>query len=195
MSIRCWASLTTSSSPRVKGRRSLSLCLASCAKSSNVSRYQIAFPLYLGAQYDATTTNLSYHIPNPSSGGKPAELTVSFLSPITPTSSLRQSIPASYISVYVEGDFDIDFYMDLNGDWVSGDGNSMIRWYLQSVEFDENGALWSWQVQKEADQEFAEFADRAEWGRLHFTGPTVRNPLKYTTRPRTLLTQRAGRKL
>ena len=98
---------------------------------------------------------------------------MSFLSPITPTSSLRQSIPASYISVYVHGDFDIDFYMDVNGDWVSGDGNSHISWYMQSVEFDENGALQSWQIQKDVDQEFTEFADRAEWGRLHFTGPTV----------------------
>ena len=74
----------------------------------------------------------------------------------------------------MHGDFDIDVYMDLNGDWVSGDANSKIQWFMQSIEFDDSGSLLSWQVQKEDDQTFVENGDRAEWGRLHFTGPTVR---------------------
>lgn len=140
---------------------------------THLSRFHLAYPLYLGAQFDASTTNFSYQIPHPENG-KPAELTVSFLSPITPTSSLRQSIPASYVSISVLGDFDIDVYMDLNGDWVSGDANSKIQWFMQSIEFDDSGSLLSWQVQKEDDQTFVENGDRAEWGRLHFTGPNVR---------------------
>ena len=135
-----------------------------------LASYNVSFPRYQGAQYDASTTNLTYHIPNPH-GGEPAELTVSFLSPITPASSLRQSIPASYIHIEAKGSFDIAVYMDVNGDFVSGDPSNRIQWYLQSVEFDESGALWTWQFQREEEQAFTEFYDRAEWGRLHFTAP------------------------
>ncbi|KAI9672850.1 MAG: hypothetical protein M1831_000286 [Alyxoria varia] len=132
--------------------------------------YKLAFPLYKGAQFDASTTNFTYQIPGPADK-EPAELKITFFSPITPTSSLRQSIPASYVSIAVEGEFDIDVYMDLNGDWVSGDNNNAIKWFIQSVEFDETGALWSWQVQRDQPQSFSEIRDRAEWGTLHFSGP------------------------
>ncbi|KAL9056808.1 MAG: hypothetical protein Q9162_002679 [Coniocarpon cinnabarinum] len=132
--------------------------------------YSISFPRYLGAQYDASTTNLTYSIPGPD-GHEPVELTVSFLSPITPSSSLRQSIPASYINVEAKGSFDVALYMDVNGDFVSGDPSHHISWYLQTVEFDENGALWTWQIQRRFEEPFVEYYDRSEWGRLHFTGP------------------------
>lgn len=65
--------------------------------------------------------------------------------------------------------------MDVNGDFVSGDPKNRIKWYLQTVEFDETGALWTWQVQRERQEHFTEFYDRAEWGRLHFTGPPDAN--------------------
>jgi hypothetical protein len=73
------------------------------------SHYNLSFPVYLGAKYDASTTNLSYTIPSPKSrDDAPVELTISFLSPITPTSTLRQAIPATYIKVYVKGNFDVN---------------------------------------------------------------------------------------
>lgn len=110
--------------------------------------FELGYPQYIGAQYDASTTNLTYLISAPDDDDSPAEVVVSFLSPITPTSSLRQAIPASYISITVQGNFDIDVYMDVNGDWVSGDNNKHIKWFHQSVEFDDTGSLWTWQVQK-----------------------------------------------
>ena len=141
--------------------------------SDSIEERKLSFPHYVGANFDASATNFTYHIPAPSDDLEPAELTISFLSPITPTSTLRQSIPASYIHFSVEGNFDIDVYMDINGDGLSADANTQIQWYIQSIEFDENGALWSWQIQREEDAIFTENADHAEWGKIHFSAPSV----------------------
>ncbi|KAI7244194.1 putative glutaminase [Hortaea werneckii] len=134
--------------------------------------YNLSYPTYRGAQYDASTTNLTYSIPCPhgSKGGE-AELTLSFLSPITPTSTLRQSIPASYLSVYVKGSFNLDVYIDLNGQWVSGDRGSDIVWSFSETDFDDAKQLKTWKVKRRTEQLFTEVGDQAEWGTLHFTGP------------------------
>ena len=63
--------------------------------------------------------------------------------------------------------------MDINGLWVTGSRDNNLTWYMTDVAFDENVALRSWQIQKDQDQPFVEVADRAEWGRVHFTGPMV----------------------
>jgi hypothetical protein len=136
------------------------------------SHYNLSFPTYLGAQYDASVTNLSYTIPSPRGPYEtPLELTLSFLSPITPTSTLRQSIPASYISVYIKGDFDLDVYIDVNGQWVSGDRRSEIEWSLEETNYNDVKKLKSWRVKRRTEQLLTEIGDRAEWGSLHFTGP------------------------
>lgn len=137
------------------------------------SHYNLSFPHYLGAKYDASTTNLTYSIPSPDSRYRaPVELTVSFLSPITPTSTLRQAIPASYVKVYAKGDFNVDIYMDVNGQWVSGDRGADIVWSLEETKYKDAQHLKSWKVKRKTEQLFTEWADRAEWGTLYFTGPT-----------------------
>lgn len=128
--------------------------------------------MYKGAQYDASVTNLTYHIPSPNSHSDEAEVVLSFLSPITPSSTLRQSIPASYLSIHVTGGFDLDIYIDLNGQWVSGDRGSEIVWNLETNE-SEKGQPKSWVVKRKDELVFAEVNDRAEWGTLRFTGPSV----------------------
>jgi hypothetical protein len=135
---------------------------------NNHDEYAISAPEYLGAQYDASTTNLTYLIPYTKSDNRSVEIVLSFLSPITPTSTLRQSIPASYLSVVVKGDYDIDIYVDVNGQWVSGDRQSVIRWELLETS---QHKLRSWRVQRTHEQTFVEWNDRAEWGALYFTGP------------------------
>jgi hypothetical protein len=133
-----------------------------------IDRYNVSFPEYLGATYDASATNLTYEIPSPSGGS--AKLILSFLSPITPTSTLRQSLPASYLSVHVEGSFDVSIYVDLNGQWVSGDKESRVEWeYVSAAESETK----TWMVRKEQEALFTELNDRAEWGRLYFSGPAV----------------------
>ncbi|PYH93271.1 DUF1793-domain-containing protein [Aspergillus ellipticus CBS 707.79] len=134
---------------------------------------QVDYPTYLGANYDASTTNLTYRIdPATSAASPPLEITVSFLSPITPTSTLRQSIPASYVTIHVHGDVSVNVYMDINGRWVSGDAGSQIKWQYDG--FDAKGSkptLRRWRFQRENELLLSEIRDRAEWGTLHFTGP------------------------
>lgn len=134
----------------------------------------MSYPIYRGAQYDASTTNLTYSLPLPSSlaASSHLDITLSFLSPITPTSTVRQSIPASYLTVYVSGNVPVDIYLDVNGQWVSGDRGSKIVWELAHRTLDGvTEGFKTWQVKREVEQLFTEFRDRAEWGTLHFSAP------------------------
>jgi len=146
------------------------------------SSYNVSYPTYIGAKYDASTTNLTYHIPSPYKqhhARPPLELKLSFLSPITPDSTLRQSLPAAYMTIYVNGTFDIDVYVDVNGQWVSGDRRSHIVWDFQHKHVTQGqtshhgGGLKTFRVKRKTEQVFTEVADRAEWGELHFTAPAV----------------------
>ncbi|MCJ1238832.1 hypothetical protein MMC14_006823 [Varicellaria rhodocarpa] len=138
--------------------------------------YNVSFPTYLGASYDASVTNLTYSIPAPSSYHKSTdslELVLSFLSPITPTSTLRQAIPASYLTVHVKGSFDLGVYIDVNGQWVSGNRGNKVVWDLhQSKLGDSEKGLKTWKVKRETEQLLTEYSDQAEWGTLHFTAPS-----------------------
>ncbi|KAK4507392.1 hypothetical protein PRZ48_001127 [Zasmidium cellare] len=139
------------------------------------NHYTVAFPKYLGAQYDASTTNLSYAIPSSKSANGSVEIVLSFLSPITPTSTLRQSIPASYLTVHVKGNFNLDIYLDVNGQWVSGNRGSRIEWDLHETHERNARKLKTWRVKRSNEELFTEWQDRAEWGTLHFTGPAHAN--------------------
>ncbi|KAL4946168.1 hypothetical protein BDV06DRAFT_183328 [Aspergillus oleicola] len=129
------------------------------------------FPTYIGAKYDASTTNLTYSIDN--NTGTPSNITVSFLSPITPTSTLRQSIPASYITFYVESEVTVNVFMDINGQWASHKQDNQITWQFDTEResLDASPNLQRWRIQKETQSLLSEDRDRAEWGTIHFTGP------------------------
>ncbi|KAF2477075.1 DUF1793-domain-containing protein [Lindgomyces ingoldianus] len=136
--------------------------------------YSVSYPTYKGAKYDASTTNLTYAIPPPPKfpGADDLEITLSFLSPITPTSTLRQSIPAAYLTVYVEGTFDVTIYIDVNGQWVSGNRGNVIEWSLNEQEpVDKKSGLKTWKVKRRTEQILTESWDQPEWGQLHFTAP------------------------
>lgn len=139
------------------------------------SHYNVSFPAYLGAQYDASTTNFTYGIPAPSDAkdSEPLYLTVSFLSPITPQSTLRQAIPAAYVEVTTSGQFEVDVYMDVNGLWVTAERDAHIVWDLEDIDYEDAPTLKSWKVKRRDEMKFAEIRDRAEYGKLYFTGPAV----------------------
>jgi hypothetical protein len=137
--------------------------------------YTVSFCTYKGAQYDASTTNLTYSIRAPPhlSGAKDAEITLSFLSPVTPTSTLRQAIPAAYLKIYAQGSFNVSVYVDVNGQWVSGHRDSLIEWGLSKQEpAGSQKGLKTWSVKRQVEQLFTEAGDQAEWGQLHFTAPS-----------------------
>lgn len=136
---------------------------------TDVYRYSVSFPTYLGSHYDASTTNLSYVIPSEDKS-KELEITISFLSPITPSSTFRQSIPASYLNIYVKGSSDVDIYVDLNGQWVSGDRGNKIVWGLEHTTVTESEHdLKTWSFRRETEQMFTETRDQSEWGTLYFS--------------------------
>lgn len=58
------------------------------------------------------------------------------------------------------------------GQWVSGDRGSRIEWNLHEPEDDQEAKLKTWRVKRSNEELFTEKADRAEWGTLHFTGPS-----------------------
>lgn len=119
---------------------------------------------------------MTYRIDDLDARHPPVDLTISFLSPITPTSTLRQSIPASYVTVHVVGAVDLSVYIDLNGQWVSGDWESLLRWDLDLLAVHRHGRpvnLKKWRVQRQTELLLSEIRDRAEWGTLHFTAPSV----------------------
>lgn len=137
------------------------------------SSFNVSYPKYLGATFDASTTNLTYEIPSPDYVHDPVELILSFLSPVTPTSTLRQAIPASYLTVHVSGSFDVDIYIDMNGLWVSANRGNEIVWELSQGTSSAAGKapLKTWKVKRRTEQLLTEDADRGEWGTLHFTAP------------------------
>ena len=146
------------------------------SKLTSGCSYNVSFCIYKGATFDASTTNLTYSIPVPhelSDKAQPLEVVLSFLSPITPTSTLRQAIPASYFSIHVQGSFDVNIYVDVNGQWVSGDRGSQIIWDLEKHEQTHGNSLKTWKIQRKNELLLSEFSDRAEWGALHFTAPSV----------------------
>ncbi|KAK3176033.1 hypothetical protein OEA41_007355 [Lepraria neglecta] len=137
--------------------------------------FNVSFCTYVGATFDASTTNLTYLIPAPVSSAKssePLEVVISFLSPITPTSTLRQSIPASYVTVHVSGGFNIDIYIDVNGQWVSGNRASDIVWEFGQQQLGGGKGLKTWKIRRQTEQLLSEWRDQAEWGTLHFSAPS-----------------------
>ncbi|KAK0720072.1 hypothetical protein B0H67DRAFT_574970 [Lasiosphaeris hirsuta] len=143
----------------------------------NSRLYSVAFPEYLGATFDASTTNLTYLVPGPSDS-EPVRVTLSFLSPITPSSTLKQSIPAAYLTVSAEGCFDVSVYTDINGEWVSGNRGNEIKWELHEPAGKRSAsspAIKTWKISRKNEQLLTEFADHAEWGTLHFSAPSDAN--------------------
>nr|CDP26150.1 Putative Glutaminase [Podospora anserina S mat+] len=162
--------------------------------SLSTKRHKIAYPEYLGVTFDASTTNLSYSIP--AAGGESSVLvTLSFLSPITPSSTMRQAIPAGYMTVFVAGCDDLDLYTDVNGEWVTGNRDNTLRWEMfESPPGEEKGTkngtktgIKTWKVRREREELLTEFGDRAEWGTLHFSAPGGENGVRYQSGTSALL--------
>lgn len=71
----------------------------------------------------------------------------------------------------MSGNLDVNIYVDVNGQWVSGKRESLIEWSL--IEQEAPGTvegLKTWRVRRQVEQLFIETDDQPEWGQLHFTG-------------------------
>ena len=81
------------------------------------------------------------------------------------------------MTVHVQGDVALNIYMDVNGRWVSGDAGSKVNWHHDGLgSTSDKPTLQRWQLRRESELLLSEIRDRAEWGTLHFTGPSVHIP-------------------
>ena len=85
---------------------------------------------------------------------------------------MRQSIPASYLTVHVTGNFDVDIYVDINGQWATADRGAEIVWDFEQRDFSEGKGLKTWRVRRANELLLSEDRDHAEWGTVHFTAPS-----------------------
>lgn len=93
--------------------------------------------------------------------------------------------------MYVEGSFDVNIYVDVNGQWVSGFPDSQIEWTLSQQEPSSAvEGLKTWTVKRKEQVTFAEEKDQAEWGQLHFTAP---EDVRHESGPSEQLRQRFSR--
>lgn len=140
---------------------------------SSTQLFTLSEPSSYDISYDASTTNLTYTLNHKNSFNNSTKVTLSFLSPITPLSTFRQSLPAAYFTVYIEGNSQVSVYTDVNGEWVSGDRGNTIVWDLSQISTPgDSSSTKSWKISREIEQRFTETSDRSEWGTLHFTGPS-----------------------
>jgi hypothetical protein len=98
------------------------------------------------------------------------ELTVTFLSPVTPGDLKRQSQPLSYISVTARSTdgttHEVSVYFDISGEWGSGDSGRQITWAQETT-----GGVVSLTYQQTSPIVLGEIADTAEWGTLVLSSP------------------------
>ncbi len=92
-------------------------------------------------------------------------LVVEFLSPIEPGDLKRQSIPLSYVHVSVRSmdgaRHKVELYMDIGGDWVSGDRSQKITARLMHAK-----GVRTWTLQLEQPQPLTEQKEFAAWGSI-----------------------------
>ena len=77
------------------------------------------------------------------------------------------------MTVHVSGGFNVNIYVDINGQWTSGDRGSRIVWDFNEQEIGGGKTLKTWKIKRETEQLFSEIRDQAEWGTLHFSAPSV----------------------
>jgi hypothetical protein len=66
-------------------------------------------------------------------------------------------------------------YTDIDGRWLSGDGNSRLRWEIGLTPRKQKSErnVVSHIVEKEVQGKFGEWSDKAEWGQLYWSTEMV----------------------
>jgi hypothetical protein len=99
------------------------------------------------------------------------ELTVTFLSPVTPGDLKRQSQPLSYVAVAARSTdgatHRVSVYFDISGEWASGDSGRQITWAQETAD-----GVTTLSYQQTAPIVLGEIADTAEWGTIVFSSPS-----------------------
>ncbi|KAK5241706.1 hypothetical protein LTR40_013085, partial [Exophiala xenobiotica] len=125
--------------------------------------------------YDSQFSNYTFE-------AGPVLITASFFSPVIPTDLCRTSIPLSYLTTSVESldgaSHDVQFYSDVNGNWVAPEGNKTLNWDLYRDTMPINGSgnatdspnlIYTWLFNLSSQYEFAEESQLPLWGNFTYT--------------------------
>ncbi|KAK6366508.1 hypothetical protein LTS17_010594 [Exophiala oligosperma] len=125
--------------------------------------------------YDSQYSNYTFQ-------AGPVLVTASFFSPVIPKDLCRTSIPLSYLTTSVESldgsSHDVQFYSDVNGDWMAPEGNKTLIWDLyQSIRSingsgdvtDSSNFIYTWLFNLSSQYEFAEESQLPLWGNFSYT--------------------------
>ncbi|MFS4092231.1 glutaminase domain-containing protein [Streptomyces sp. AF1A] len=97
-----------------------------------------------------------------------AQLTLTFLSPVEPGDLRRQSMPLSYVIADVRssdgGAHDVSLYLDISGEWASGDSGTKIRWSQQQLSGSGGTTATSLSFAADNPGVLEENGDMASWG-------------------------------
>ena len=104
------------------------------------------------------------------------QITLEYLSPIEPGDLQRQSIPMAWVLVTAQSidgaSHDVSLYLDVTGEWLSGDPSQPFTWAPVSVPY-RGGALQAWTMQLAEQQILTEIDDRAQWGTIILATPQI----------------------
>lgn len=88
----------------------------------------------------------------------PVDLTISFLSPITPDDLTRQSLPYSYLTITAESNdgegHDVQLYTDISAKLVGNDWDAKVNWTTET-----SGSMVFHQIQRQEPVAFGEIDD------------------------------------
>lgn len=104
------------------------------------------------------------------------QITLEYLSPIEPGDLKRQSIPMAWVLVIarsIDGaSHDVSLYLDVTGEWLSGDPSQQFTWAPVSVPY-RGGALQAWTMQLAEQQILTEIDNRTQWGTIILATPQI----------------------
>ncbi|KAF1984206.1 glutaminase GtaA [Aulographum hederae CBS 113979] len=95
-------------------------------------------------------------------GGK-VEMSITFLSPVTPHDYKRQSLIFSYLNVEVTStdgsEHDVQLYSDISAEWVSGNRSDIASW-----DHDTTSTLSYHRARRQEQLAYSEVSDQSQWG-------------------------------
>jgi hypothetical protein len=120
---------------------------------------------------EVTPTRSRFHLQGGGVG-----LVVEFLSPVEIADQRRQSIPMSYILMTASSmdgkAHDVQLYVDISGEWTSGDDSQVITWSPAQVPY-AGGTLQAWAVTLQDQQPLTERGQLAAWGSVVWATPSA----------------------
>nr|GAT61417.1 predicted protein [Mycena chlorophos] len=94
--------------------------------------------------------------------------TLTFLSPIEPSSPQLQSIPLSYLQIHAVStdgaSHSVQVMVDISAEWVNGDSTQVASWAVDSSIAVTGGNLQTFTVQSQTQKQFSETSDYPSWG-------------------------------